>query len=104
MTLQFDHETAQRLRLASALTPTQLARRVDKSSNTIWLWETGQRKPPLEAIGKLARALDVPYARLIHETPDVPRPRRASRHCATRRPPRPGDRAPAPDPTHLEET
>ena len=54
-----------RCRMAKGMTQKQLAEAVGVSQQQINQWETGVRKPKIDALVKLAKAMDIEWTELI---------------------------------------
>lgn len=59
------------IRLSRGISRGQLARAVEVSDNTIYLYETEQRKPNYEILLKLARALNCTVSDIVGDSPTL---------------------------------
>jgi transcriptional regulator with XRE-family HTH domain len=65
-------EGLRRLRLAAGLSHARLARAVGVPVDTVRKWETGQRRPTITSLVRLARALGVTRPELLSRAPQAP--------------------------------
>ena len=62
-------ERLKRLRKKAGLNQTQLAEKIGVSLLTVFRWEKGDRQPRVDEIKALAKALSVPEADLLNDSP-----------------------------------
>lgn len=67
-------ETLQELRLAAKLSQAGLADKAGLSTRSIQNWEQGHRRPRVEVLMALAKALDVGVEKLLTDAGPPPKP------------------------------
>ena len=65
--MEFDGKRMREVRRAKDISQDHLAEATGTSRVSIYNWERGKREPSLDAIQKIANALNVPYTNLIKE-------------------------------------